>query len=286
MWLRGGRWCELGLLVSVLSMLPSPVIAAPTTDIRFDFGGVTVGFESDPGGGSVSDSFTSVGGAVHLSAVAQVGQLGTLGVANNSAALGEALAQFTDSVTAIGSGVASIAQTLSAGTLGSTAGQAAVIASLTLVSPTSPEFDLEYEKRVLGGGLVLESGSLGPAVLPVSNGQTFSLLATLESLATGNGTSDFLHTDTIVITPLSPGLHFASESGHDYSGAAIPTVPEPGTWLLLAIGLLVVLRCETQPRPLFCHESSERQGSSFYAGGFDPAPTTTPRVESAGSMAG
>src|SRR5215470_496345 len=242
MWLRGGRWCELGLLVSVLSMLPSPVIAAPTTDIRFDFGGVTVGFESDPGGGSVSDSFTSVGGAVHLSAVAQVGQLGTLGVANNSAALGEALAQFTDSVTAIGSGVASIAQTLSAGTLGSTSGQAAVIASLTLVSPTSPEFDLEYEKRVLGGGLVLESGSLGPAVLPVSNGQTFSLLATLESLATGNSTSDFLDTDTIVITPLSPGLRFVTESGHDYSGAPpIPTVSQPDAWLLLATGLLAML---------------------------------------------
>lgn len=118
--------------------------------------------------------------------------------------------------------MASIAQTLSAGAPGSTAGQAAVIASLTLASPNSPEFDLEYEKRVLGGGLVLESGSLGPALLPVSNGQTFSLLATLTSLATGNSTSDFLDTDTIVITPLSPGLRFVAESGHDYSGAPHP----------------------------------------------------------------
>jgi hypothetical protein len=242
MWTRGGRWCKRGLLVSVLSMLPLQAIATPTTDIRFDFAGVTVGFESNSVGGLVSDSFTSLDGAVHLGAFAETGQLGTLAVASNSAALGEALAQFTDSVTAVGSGVASIAQTLSAGTLGSTAGQAAVIASLTLASSNSPEFDLEYEKRVLGGGLVLESGSLGPALLPVSNGQTFSLLATLESLATGNSTSDFLATDTIVITPLSPGLRFVAESGHDYSGAPpIPTVSQPDAWLLLATGLLAML---------------------------------------------
>jgi len=110
-------------------MQPSQVVATPTTDIRFDFAGVTVGFESRPVGGLVSDSFTSLDGAVRLSAFAQVGQLGTLAVASNSAALGESLAQFTDSVTAVGSRVASIAQTLSAGTLGSTAGQAAVIAA-------------------------------------------------------------------------------------------------------------------------------------------------------------
>ena len=102
MWTGGGRWCKRGLLVSVLSMLPSQAIATPTTDIRFDFAGVTVGFESNSVGGLVSDSFMSLDGAVHLGGFAEMGQLGTLAVASNSAALGEALAQFTDSVTAVG----------------------------------------------------------------------------------------------------------------------------------------------------------------------------------------
>lgn len=39
---------------------------------------------------------------------------------------------------------------------------------------------------------------------------------------------------------LSNGAQLSAQSGHDYFGSVVTTVPEPSTWVLLATGLVVV----------------------------------------------
>ena len=46
--------------------------------------------------------------------------------------------------------------------------------------------------------------------------------------------ADFAHTGRLGLSSSTPGVSFSSDSGHDYSLASIP---EPSTWMLMALGV-------------------------------------------------
>lgn len=80
----------------------------------------------------------------------------------------------------------------------------------------------------------------------VSDGYVYELYAALKVLGASNGASIYIEDPFTFKLP--DGVTFTSMSGSTYGAAAIPAVPEPSTWMLMAAGLAVMARLRRKSR--------------------------------------
>jgi hypothetical protein len=219
------RWLITGTLLILGQTAVASTIA---TDVVLNADGFQFS-QTDVTGGLITGS-VSGGGETAFG----MASLGALGVSASAPGANDdsALADFLDTFSFAGNGNIEVFQNLSGMLSPLGMGTARVSAALA-VTDGIPGFFSSYIKQVgFGGNLMSDDG---PLVVPVTNGQTLTLLAILRVDVFGSATADYSSTDHVYITPLTPGLQILSASGHDYS---VPqSVPEPGSLRLVTASL-------------------------------------------------
>ena len=213
----------------VLTLSHTATAGVIATDIQLNADGFqfsTTGVNGALISGSVSGNGESAFG------MASLGALGAKATASN-AGDDSAVVDFLDAFTFLGNGNVGVFQNLSGTLVPVGMGGAAEVQTELAVTDGIPGFFSHYIKRVGALGNLLSDD--GPLVVPVTDGESLSLLAILRVDVFGSATADYSATDHVYVTAMTPGLQIVSASGHDYSAPV--STPEPGSLALVAAGL-------------------------------------------------
>jgi hypothetical protein len=230
---------RLLMTVALLALGRTAVASTFETDINLSVAGLST-FKTDPAGGTISAS--SSFGVESAQGLASMGALGAKATALSGAINDTALVEFLDNLSFIGSGSIGVSQILSGSLIPTGPGTAFVIGKVDVTGPGFLGLSTTYQKTVSTISASFEFDN-GPLVIPVTSGQSLSVLSTMLVGVAGSATADYISTDHVYITALTPGLQIVSASGHDYSPpGSVAAVPEPLTTLpLLLFGGLLVL---------------------------------------------